>query len=98
VSPQPRSKTPQAVALAFDQGYYDWLLSHYNMERDLLVSILNRVGLTCSRPEGAYYLLADMSIYDFPDSVAFCEYLMKQVGVSEKNPRLEARCHWGELA
>lgn len=70
-----------AVAVNFDQGYYTWLLEHYSKKRKLLVDILNNAGLKSAPPEGAYYVLADMSVYDFPDSVAFYEYLMREVGV-----------------
>jgi aminotransferase len=70
------------VAVGFDQNYYDWLLKHYTAKRKLLVDILNSANLKCSLPEGAYYVLADMAAYDFNDSVEFCDYLMKQVGIA----------------
>lgn len=70
-----------AVAVQFDQNYYDWLLDHYTAKRKLLVETLNSVRLTCSPPQGAYYVLADMSRYDFNDSVDFCDYLLKTLGV-----------------
>ena len=71
-----------AIAIRFDQDYYDWLLIHYTAKRKLLVDILNSANLTCSLPQGAYYVLADMSAYDFSDSVEFCDYLMKEIGVA----------------
>jgi aspartate/methionine/tyrosine aminotransferase len=72
----------QAVALMFHNDYYDWLRVFYEQKRRLLVDALNAVSLTCVLPEGAYYVLADMSSYIFQDSCAFCEYLMKKVGVA----------------
>ena len=70
------------TALGFDQRYYNWLTEHYQGKRDALVSLLEEAGLICRRPQGAYYVLADMSNFQFEDSVAFCDFLMKEVGVA----------------
>jgi aminotransferase len=70
-----------AVALGFDNGYYSWLAEHYAKKRALLVDNLRRVGLACELPEGAYYVLADMSAFPFADSVEFCRYLLTEIGV-----------------
>jgi aminotransferase len=70
------------AALGLGEAYYAWLLEHYTRKRLLLVDALNEVGLDCSAPEGAYYVLADMGRFDFEDSVAFCQYLMATIGVA----------------
>jgi aminotransferase len=69
-------------ALRFGEDYYVRLKEHYDRKRALLVNVLRQAGLACSPPQGAYYVLADMSAFDFEDSVAFCNYLLRQVGVA----------------
>lgn len=70
------------IAFGFDEEYYSWLLAHYENKRDTLVSLLNEVGLICEKPQGAYYALADISNFEFDDSVEFCDFLAKEVGVA----------------
>lgn len=71
-----------AVALCFGEEYYSSLIEHYDHKRRLLVRILNEVDLICRPPEGAYYVLADMSAYDFTDSVEFARFLIQDIGVA----------------
>lgn len=71
-----------ALALGFNDVYYTRLLAHFDKKRKLLVEILQDVQLSCTPPDGAYYILADMSAYDFEDSTAFCDYLLKEIGVT----------------
>jgi aspartate/methionine/tyrosine aminotransferase len=70
------------AALGFDDAYYAWLRDHYDRKRSLMVEVLNRVGLACPTPRGAYYVLADMADFAFHDSVEFCQYLLREVGVA----------------
>ncbi|MFT4114054.1 pyridoxal phosphate-dependent aminotransferase [Silvibacterium sp.] len=46
-------------ALKMPQSYLDCRLEQYRERRDLLVEGLNEVGLSCEKPAGAYYVLAD---------------------------------------
>ena len=36
----------------------------------------------CYEPDGAYYVMTDISAFGFPDDVEFARYLVKDVGVA----------------
>jgi aminotransferase len=70
------------VGLTFDAKYYDWLLGEYDRKRKLLVDGLREIGLKCVDPQGAYYVLVDISgINKFETDNEFCEWLVKEIGV-----------------
>jgi aspartate/methionine/tyrosine aminotransferase len=52
------------TALSMPDAYYRELAGYYLERRDLLVSALQRVGFSCTAPEGAYYVMADFSALD----------------------------------
>ena len=63
------------------QDYYDGLLKTYTHKRDLFVGGLKSMGLDCTNPQGAYYVLMDVSEFGFKDDLEFCEILARDVGV-----------------
>ncbi|MFA6507007.1 MAG: aminotransferase class I/II-fold pyridoxal phosphate-dependent enzyme [Treponemataceae bacterium] len=70
------------VALRLHAGYYDELLASYTRKRDVFLRALEEAGLTYTRPQGAYYVLADIGEFDASDDTRFCEWLAKEVGVA----------------
>ncbi|HEY3594762.1 MAG TPA: aminotransferase class I/II-fold pyridoxal phosphate-dependent enzyme [Polyangiaceae bacterium] len=70
------------TALAFPESYYEGLIADYSEKRDVFLAALDRAGLRYSRPQGAYYVLVDISRYGAPDDVAFAEWMAKEVGVA----------------
>ena len=70
------------VALSLPEGYYRAMASEYQRLRDRLVGILDRHGFVCYKPDGAFYLMTDISGFGFEDDVAFARYLVKEVGVA----------------
>jgi aminotransferase len=70
-----------ASALRFGQEYYDGLLSLYSGKRALFLDGLDRLGIRHNVPEGAYYVLLDVSEYGYGDDLEFCEALAEKVGV-----------------
>jgi aspartate/methionine/tyrosine aminotransferase len=70
------------TAVQFPDAYYDRLLVDYGRRRETFLASLDRVGLKYSRPQGAYYVLVDMSRYVIDDDVAFCEWMAREVGVA----------------
>jgi aminotransferase len=70
------------TALEFPDSYYDELLALYTEKRDVLLGYLDRAGLTYTRPQGAYYVLVDISEFQATDDVAFCEWMARAVGVA----------------
>ncbi len=69
-------------ALELPDAYYAELLGEYAERRDVFLAALDRAGLRYSRPEGAYYVLVDLSPYGVTDDVAFCEWMAREVGVA----------------
>ena len=51
------------VALGLPDEYYEGLRAHYVEARDFLLDVLGEVGFECSRPSGAYYTMADVSLF-----------------------------------
>ena len=68
-------------ALKFGQDYYDGLLEKYTHKRDLFLKGLDDIGLEHTVPEGAYYILMDISEFGFDSDLEFCEVLARDVGV-----------------
>lgn len=67
--------------LNFGQNYYDDLLAKYMHKRNLFLSGLDALGLSHTIPEGAYYILMDISEFGFSSDLEFCEALARDVGV-----------------
>ena len=67
--------------LRFGQEYYDGLLQTYTHKRDLFVQGLDAIGLEHTTPQGAYYVLMDISRYGYKSDLEFCEMLARDVGV-----------------
>jgi aspartate/methionine/tyrosine aminotransferase len=71
-----------AEALRAPLSYYDNLKREYWKKRDLLNSILQSAGFKTFTPQGSYYIVADISNFNFKDDIQFCEYLIKEIGVA----------------
>lgn len=67
--------------LKFSQDYYDSLLEKYTGKRELFLKGLDDLGLVHTVPEGAYYVMMDISEFHFKSDLEFCEILAKDVGV-----------------
>ena len=71
-----------AMALRLPREYYDRLQADYTHRRDLLVPELERAGFKVFRPDGAYYVMTDISAFGFADDIAFTRHLIQQIGVA----------------
>ena len=71
-----------AFALALPPSYYETLRAEYRARLDLFLPALERAGFGVVRPEGAYYVMTDVSAFGFRDDVAFAEHLVREVGVA----------------
>ena len=67
--------------LRFGQDYYDDLLEKYTRKRDLFLQGLDDLNLAHTTPEGAYYVLLDISEFGYESDLKFCEDLARMVGV-----------------
>lgn len=69
------------TGLCFDNSYYKGLQAHYTHMKELFTGGLDELGFTFTRPQGAYYVLMDISEYGYSDDLLFCEDLARKVGV-----------------
>ena len=69
------------VGLRFPASYYDALLSTYTEKRELFLKGLDALGIRHTAPEGAYYVMLDISEYGYESDLDFCEKLAEKVGV-----------------
>lgn len=69
------------VGLKFGPEYYADFLRTYTHKRDLMDAGLRDLGIEHNVPQGAYYLLLDISEFGWESDLAFCEALAKEVGV-----------------
>ena len=70
------------TALQLPDSYYAHLASSYESKRNQMVSILENVGFRCYLPKGAYYVMCDISVFGFPNDLAFAKYLVEEIGVA----------------
>ncbi len=69
------------TGLKFGDDYYKALQAEYTGKRDLFLEGLDRIGISHTVPEGAYYILLDVSEYGYASDLDFCEKLAQYVGV-----------------
>lgn len=69
------------TALNFDDSYYDEVLDLYTAKRDLFCQGLDSIGLEHNVPQGAYYVMMDISEFGYDSDLEFCEDLASKVGV-----------------
>ncbi len=69
-------------ALGFPDTYYQELAAAYAARRTILSDALCAAGFRIFVPEGAYYILADISPFGRHDDVEFCQWLVRDIGVA----------------
>ncbi len=69
------------TGLRFGQDYYDELREKYTHKRDLFCDGLAAAGLQFTKPQGAYYVLMDISEWGYESDLDFCYQLAEKVGV-----------------
>lgn len=67
--------------LKFGQDYYDDLLAKYTHKKKLFLKGLDDLQIEHNDPEGAYYVLMDISEFGYDSDLKFCEDLTRLVGV-----------------
>ncbi len=71
-----------AEGLALGRPYYDTLGGEYRARRDILMAALRTAGFAPRLPEGAYYILCDITPFGFDDDTEFARWLVGTVGVA----------------
>lgn len=69
------------TALEFESAYYDKLRAKYTQMKECFVSGLRALNIACSEPEGAYFVLVDISEFNYESDTDFCIKLIERVGV-----------------
>lgn len=69
------------TGLKFGDDYYHDLQVKYTSKRDLFLRGLDTIGLKHTVPEGAYYILIDISEFGYDSDLEFAEALARDVGV-----------------
>ena len=69
------------TGLKFGPGYYDDLLAKYTHKKELFLKGLDELKITHTDPEGAYYVLLDISEFGYESDLEFCEDLAHYAGV-----------------
>ena len=62
--------------------YYKELIDLYTHKRDIFLKGLDDIGLGHTDPQGAYYVLMDISEFGYEDDLEFCEDMTRIVGVA----------------
>jgi aminotransferase len=70
------------TALGFPDSYYVELRASYTRRRDLMLAALDQLGLAYTRPQGAYYVLIDITPFGAADDMEFCLWMAKEIGVA----------------
>jgi len=70
------------AGLTLPDSYYAGLTELYTRKRDIFLSYLRQTGLPFTEPQGAYYVMVDISALDFADDSAAARWLAEEIGVA----------------
>ncbi|MFP5264201.1 MAG: pyridoxal phosphate-dependent aminotransferase [Blastocatellia bacterium] len=71
-----------AHALRMPRDYYVKLQADYAARRERILRVLKDTGFACFDPDGAYYVMTDITAFGYEDDVEFARFLVKDVGVA----------------
>lgn len=69
------------TGLRFGDDHYKDLQLKYTQKRDLFLKGLDDIGISHTVPQGAYYIMLDISEFGYDSDLEFCEALARDVGV-----------------
>jgi len=81
-APTPLQMGAAAGIVELDDAYFERLAEKYRLKREMLCGALDEAGLTPCIPQGAYYVLADVSMLPGADSKERAMYLLDKTGVA----------------
>ncbi|MDA0680350.1 MAG: pyridoxal phosphate-dependent aminotransferase [Proteobacteria bacterium] len=81
-APTPLQLGAAAGVAQLDDEYFVKLAAKYRRKREILCGALDKVGLTPCVPQGAYYVLADVTSLPGNNSKERAMYLLQQTGVA----------------
>ena len=78
-----RAEFEAAIAgLELPDCYYAGLRATYTAKRDVFLGHLRRTGLPFTEPQGAYYVLLDISSLGFATDTEAAEWFVREIGVA----------------
>ena len=69
-------------ALELPDSYYAGLTELYSAKREIFLDILRSTGLPFTEPQGAYYVMVDITALGFANDTLASEWLIKDIGVA----------------
>jgi aminotransferase len=70
------------AGLQMPDSYYAGLATEYAERRSILLGYLNQTGLRYSEPQGAYFVMLDVSPFGYANDVEFSRWMTKEIGVA----------------
>jgi aspartate/methionine/tyrosine aminotransferase len=70
------------AGLRMPDSYYEELLKTYTRKKEIFLGFLEKANLNYTIPEGAYYVMVDVSKFRQPSDMEFCKWLVREVGVA----------------
>jgi len=70
------------TALNFPDSYYQMIRSDYAARREAMLTYLDGADLKHTSPQGAYYVLVDISEFGWDSDTSFCEWMIREIGVA----------------
>jgi aminotransferase len=70
------------AGLELPDSYYTGLRDLYTRKRDLFLNCLRATGMPFSEPQGAYYVLVDISSLGFANDTEAAEGMVREIGVA----------------
>lgn len=70
------------AGLELPDSYYTGLRTLYTQKRDLFLGYLRQTGLPYTEPQGAYYVMLDISSLGFATDTEAAEWMVRDIGVA----------------
>lgn len=71
-----------AAAMALPESYYRDLREGYRRRRSVFLPYLHQAGFRVHEPEGAYYVMTDVTPFGANDDTDFVRWMIREVGVA----------------
>ncbi len=80
--PHPLQIAIAEVLQELSASYYEELANTFAHKRDLLLETLTDAGFACIKPDGAFYIVADVKRMGFNDNIEFVKQLIKTAQIA----------------
>ncbi len=71
-----------AIALGWPDSYYQKLREDYRQRREIMTGYLREAGFEFRAPDGAYYIMTDITPFGATDDVEFVRWMTSEIGVA----------------